>query len=155
MTQANATCDQLLAILERYHRVRKALSGITQKNWLDSLRDMQAQLDRLVYHGFMADVSEPHLREYPRYLDGLSKRIEKLFHAAARDRDRMAEMAEMQRRWSAWETRCREEGRFDERLEEIRWQLEELRISLFAQELGTAFPVSAKRLAKRWRALGL
>jgi ATP-dependent helicase HrpA len=67
----------------------------------------------------------------------------------------MAEMAEMQRRWSAWETRCREEGRFDERLEEIRWQLEELRISLFAQELGTAFPVSAKRLAKRWRALGL
>jgi ATP-dependent helicase HrpA len=155
MSQANATCDQLMAILERYHQVRKALSGVTQKNWLDSVRDMQAQLDRLVYRGFMAEVPESHLSEYPRYLDGLSKRIEKLTHAAARDRQRMAEMAEIQQRWSAWETQCREEGQFDERLEEIRWQLEELRISLFAQELGTAFPVSTKRLVKRWQALGL
>jgi ATP-dependent helicase HrpA len=155
LSQANEVCDQLLAILARYHQVRRALSGITQKNWLDSVRDMQSQLDRLVYQGFMAEVPEKQLQEYSRYLDGLSKRIEKLAHAAVRDRQRMAEMAEMQQKWSAWEAQCREEGRVDDRIEEIRWQLEELRISLFAQELGTAFPVSVKRVEKRWRALGL
>jgi ATP-dependent helicase HrpA len=67
----------------------------------------------------------------------------------------MAEMAGIQNKWSAWRDECRKEGRMDERVEEIRWQLEELRISLFAQELGTAFPVSVKRLEKRWKALGL
>ncbi len=155
MSTANDACDQLLAILERYHQVRKSLSAITQKNWLDSLRDMQDQLDSLVYRGFMAEVPEVQLREYPRYLDGLSKRIEKLSHAAARDRQRMAEMADMLKKWSAWRDECWKEGRLDERVEEIRWQLEELRVSLFAQELGTAFPVSVKRLEKRWKALGL
>ena len=92
MSTANATCDQLMAILERYHQVRKALAGITQKNWLDSAGDMQAQLDRLVYRGFMVGVPEPNLRDYPRYLEGLLKRIEKLPHAAGRDRQRMQEM---------------------------------------------------------------
>ncbi|MEJ2692395.1 MAG: DUF3418 domain-containing protein, partial [Candidatus Thiodiazotropha sp.] len=155
MTLANETCDQLMAILERYHLVRKALSGITQKNWLDSARDMRAQLDRLIFQGFMAEVPESHLLDYPRYLNGLLKRIDKLPHAAGRDRQRMAEMSEFQQRWSEWEAQCRSEGRVDERVEEIRWQLEELRISLFAQELGTAFPVSVKRVERRWKELGL
>jgi ATP-dependent helicase HrpA len=155
MAQANETCEQLMNVLEHYHQVRKSLSGITQKNWLDSVRDMQTQLDRLVYRGFMAEVSEAHLRDYPRYLNSLLKRIEKLPHAAGRDRQRMAEMAELQQQWSVWSATCRNEGRVDERLEEIRWQLEELRVSLFAQELGTAFPVSVKRVSKRWKELGL
>ncbi len=155
MAQANETCEQLMNVLEHYHRVRKRLSGITQKNWLDSVRDMQTQLDRLVYRGFMAGVSEAHLRDYPRYLNSLLKRIEKLPHAAGRDRQRMAEMADLQQQWSARSAACRNEGRVDERLEEIRWQLEELRVSLFAQELGTAFPVSVKRVTKRWKELGL
>ena len=54
-------------------------------------------------------------------------------------------------RWRA----ASDKGVTDERLEEIRWMLEELRISLFAQELKTAYPVSAKRIRKRWRELGL
>jgi ATP-dependent helicase HrpA len=155
MSQANQVCDQLMSILDRYHQVRKALSAITQKNWLDSVRDMQAQLDRLIYQGFMTEVAESNLHDYPRYLDGLLKRIEKLPHAAGRDRQRMGEMAELLQQWSSWEAQCREEGRLDARVDEIHWQLEELRISLFAQEIGTAFPVSVKRISKRWKELGL
>ena len=155
LTRANQVCDQLQAVLERYQQVRKALSGITQKNWLNSVRDMQAQLDRLVYRGFMAEVPEAHLKDYPRFLQGLLKRIEKLPQAAARDRQRMAEMSEIVGKWSDWAAQCRREGRLDERVDEIHWMLEELRISLFAQELGTAYPVSAKRVQKRWQALGL
>ncbi len=155
MSQANQVCDQLMSILDRYHQVRKALSAITQKNWLDSVRDMQAQLDRLIYQGFMTEVAESNLHDYPRYLDALLKRIEKLPHAAGRDRQRMGEMAELLQQWSSWEAQCREEGRLDARVDEIHWQLEELRISLFAQEIGTAFPVSVKRISKRWKELGL
>jgi ATP-dependent helicase HrpA len=155
LSRSNALCDQLLGILDLYQQVRKQLSGLTQKNWLDSLRDMQQQLDRLVYRGFMAQVSESRLNDYPRYLGGLLKRMEKLAHAAARDRQRMAEMAQIQQKWSDWAEQCRREGRRDERVDEIHWMLEELRISLFAQELGTAFPVSVKRVEKRWKALGL
>jgi ATP-dependent helicase HrpA len=155
MSQANEICDQLSAIMEPYRQVRQALDGITQKHWLDAAGDMRRQLDRLVYRGFMAEVPASSLSAYPRYLEGLLKRIEKLPLAAARDRQRMAEMAEIQQRWSQWAAQCRAEGRFDERLDEIRWQLEELRISLFAQELGTAFPVSVKRVERHWRELGL
>ena len=50
---------------------------------------------------------------------------------------------------------ARDKGLVDLRLQQIRWQLEELRISLFAQEVKTAFPVSLKRLQKRWEELGL
>ncbi len=155
MSQANETCEQLLDIMQPYQQVRQALNGITQKNWLDAVSDMRMQLDRLVYRGFMAEVPAPRLLAYPRYLAALLKRIEKLPHAAARDRQRMQEIAEIQQRWSAWEGQCRAEGRIDERVDEIRWQLEELRISLFAQELGTAFPISVKRVERRWRELGL
>jgi ATP-dependent helicase HrpA len=155
MQQANRLCKQVHEILERYHRVRKALDAITQKHWMPSVLDMRAQQDRLVYRGFLGRVPEARLADYPRYLNGLLKRIEKLTHAASRDQQRMAEMSDIQQRWLAWESQCQRDNRFDERSEEIRWQLEELRISLFAQELGTAFPVSVKRVEKRWKALGL
>ncbi len=155
MEQANTSCRQLLEILELSHQTRKAIASITQVNWMSSAMDMQAQLDRLVYRGFMQQVEDQRLADYPRYLRGIMKRIEKLAHAALRDRQRMAEMAELQQRWEQWEQQFKASGRHDDRIEELRWGLEELRISLFAQELGTAYPVSVKRLLKRIEAMGL
>ncbi|MEJ2589832.1 MAG: ATP-dependent RNA helicase HrpA, partial [Candidatus Thiodiazotropha sp.] len=155
MSQANRICAQVHEILESGHRVRKALGAITQKHWMVSVLDMRSQLDRLVYRGFLDQVPEARLADYPRYLNGMLKRIDKLTHAAGRDQQRLAEMADIQQRWLAWDAQCRRDDRLDARSEEIRWQLEELRISLFAQELGTAFPVSVKRVEKRWQALGL
>ena len=155
MEQANRVCELLVGILEGYHQVRQVLAEITQKLWQASVADMERQLDRLVYRGFLQRVPAQRLADYPRYLKAILKRCEKLPHGASRDLRRMQEMADIQQRWMAWEAQCREQGREDERLEEIRWQLEELRVSLFAQELGTACPVSVKRLEKRWQALGL
>ncbi|MCU7915872.1 MAG: ATP-dependent RNA helicase HrpA [Candidatus Thiodiazotropha sp. (ex Gloverina cf. vestifex)] len=153
--QANRVCESLDQILEYYHQARKSLAAITQKHWMVSLMDMQQQLNRLVYRGFLSQIPETQLAEYPRYLNGILKRAEKLIHAAGRDQQRMREMTDIQQRWASWEAQCRQAGSVDERAEEIRWQLEELRVSLFAQELGTAFPVSVKRVEKRWEALGL
>ncbi|MCU7904310.1 MAG: ATP-dependent RNA helicase HrpA [Candidatus Thiodiazotropha sp. (ex Epidulcina cf. delphinae)] len=155
MQQANKVCERLQEILNDYHRVRKAIASITRVNWMSSVMDMQNQLDRLVYQGFLQQVSEERLATYPRYLQGILKRVEKLSHAAARDQQRMQEMGGLLQKWQQWDNQCRQDGRIDERIEEIRWAIEELRISFFAQELGTAYPVSLKRLEKRCRQIGL
>ena len=67
----------------------------------------------------------------------------------------MREMAEILERWHTRDGAARAKGLVDLRLQQVRWRLEELRISLFAQEVKTAFPVSLKRLQKRWEELGL
>jgi ATP-dependent helicase HrpA len=82
-------------------------------------------------------------------------RAEKLTHAATRDQQRMGEMGDLLQKWKQWDEVCRKEARTDQRIEEIRWGLEELRISLFAQELGTKYPISVKRLSKRAKEMGL
>ena len=142
-------------ILDRYQGLRRRLASITQINWVASIQDIRAQLDRLVYRGFLQEIPFEHLQSYPRYLRAIDYRLERLTHAAGRDRQWLREMAELQQRWCERLTAAEAAGRRDPRLEEMRWMLEELRVSLFAQQLGTAYPVSVKRIEARWRELGL
>jgi ATP-dependent helicase HrpA len=143
------------AILERYHGIRKSLSGITQIQWLASTADIQGQLDRLVFRGFLQQIPRQRLADYPRYLRALELRLEKLRLDPARDQRWIRELTPLQEEWLARWQAANEKGMVDERLEEIRWLIEELRISLFAQEVKTRQPVSVKRIRKRWRELGL
>jgi len=149
---AREVCELAGHIFDAYQALRGRLAMITQVNWLDSARDIRTQLDGLVFRGFLEEVPFGHLKDYPRYLKAAAQRVEKLQHAAGRDQQRMAEMAELQERWRE---RVRAASRQDARLDEIRWMLEELRVSLFAQQLGTAYPISVKRIQVRWRELGL
>ena len=119
------------------------------------MQDVRDQLDGLVFRGFLGQVPYERLKDYPRYLRAREQRLDRLFHAAARDRERMAEAALPARRWAERAAAMRAAGRRDPRLEEIRWMIEELRVSLFAQQLGTAYPVSVKRIEGRWKELGL
>jgi ATP-dependent helicase HrpA len=155
ITVAQEVCALVASILGIYQALRKRLAGITQINWMPSVLDMQAQLDALVFRGFLTAVPFAHLRDYPRYLKALDQRAEKLPMAASRDRDRMQEMAPLLERWRERRAAAAAAEREDERLDEVRWMLEELRVSLFAQQLGTAYPVSVKRVERRWRELGL
>jgi ATP-dependent helicase HrpA len=152
---AAEVCGLAADVLEAYQRLRKRLSGITQINWMPSVLDLRGQLDDLVYRGFLQQVPFEHLRDYPRYLRAAEQRAEKLLHAAGRDQQQMREMAPLLERWRERAAAARAAGRSDPRLDEIRWMLEELRVSLFAQQLGTAYPVSVKRIESRWRELGL
>ena len=152
---AQAVCQQAAAILETYQRLRQQLATITQINWLESVRDIQTQLDALIYRGFLREIPEARLKHYPRYLRAIEQRLDKLTHAAARDRDRLAELTPLLEQWRERQQTAQAAERHDPRLEEIRWMLEELRVSLFAQALGTAYPVSVKRVQARWRELGL
>ncbi|MBK5970335.1 MULTISPECIES: ATP-dependent RNA helicase HrpA [Thiorhodovibrio] len=142
-------------ILGRYQSLRKQLAGITQINWLDSVRDMQGQLDALVFKGFLQQVPFSQLKHYPRYLTAIRQRAEKLSHAGGRDRSLLAELTPLLEQWRERQSAAEAAGRDDPRLDEIRWMLEELRVSFFAQPLGTAYPVSVKRFKARWRELGL
>ncbi|MFY9973101.1 MAG: ATP-dependent RNA helicase HrpA [Chromatiaceae bacterium] len=152
---AREVCDLAARILDAYQRLRGRLAAITQVNWLASVRDIRDQLDHLVFRGFLQEIPFEHLKDYPRYLKAADQRAEKLQHAASRDQQRMAEMAEIQSRWRERVRAAEAAGRQDPRLEEIRWMLEELRVSIFAQQIGTAHPISVKRIQTRWRELGL
>jgi ATP-dependent helicase HrpA len=137
--------------LAGYHRIQKQLKGAVQPQWLNSLADMREQLQHLMVPGFAAAIPGEWLVRLPRYIEALERRLEKLRGDPQRDRQLMLEMQSL---WQRYWARCGGEGECrDSGSERFRWLLEELRISLFAQELGTIETVSVPRLEKLWKQL--
>jgi ATP-dependent helicase HrpA len=110
--------------------------------------DVSAQLQRLVGRRFLVDTPWIQLQHLPRYLRAVVLRLDKLRADPARDLARLAELRPLEQRWVRRQAELR--GAAHARLGEYRWLLEELRVSLFAQELRTPQPVSVKRLDKVW-----
>jgi len=118
----------------------------------DVADDVAHQLQRLVPKRFVVDTPYPQLQHLPRYLKAIVLRLDKLRGDSARDAARLAELRPLEQRWLRRVAERRGAG--DARLDEYRWLLEELRVSLFAQELRTPQPVSVKRLNKAWEQMG-
>jgi ATP-dependent helicase HrpA len=114
----------------------------------DVAEDIAAQLERLVSRRFLVDVPWARLAHLPRYLKAIVLRLDKLRADPVRDATRLAELRPLEQRHLRKLAERR--GSRDPKLDEFRWWLEELRVSLFAQELKTPQPVSAKRLEKIW-----
>ncbi len=115
------------------------------------IADVKAARDRLVYPGFLPATPWERLEHLPRYLRGYAMRLAK-FKAGGAERDGKHGPV-IQTLWNNYDARAKADhdaGRHDPKLEEFRWMIEELRVSLFAQELRTPTPVSAKRLQKFW-----
>ncbi|WP_374109865.1 ATP-dependent RNA helicase HrpA [Pelomonas sp. CA6] len=117
----------------------------------DVAEDLQAQLQRLMPKAFVHKTPWAQLQHYPRYLKAVTLRLDKLRADAARDAKLMGEIKPLEQRWQRRVAELK--GAADARLDDFRWQLEELRVSLFAQELRTPQPVSVKRLDKVWTQL--
>jgi ATP-dependent helicase HrpA len=117
----------------------------------DVADDIGAQLQRLMPRRFVAAAPYAQLQHFARYLKGIVMRLDKLRADPVRDAQRLAELRPLEQRYLRRLADLR--GQADPRLEDFRWQLEELRISLFAQELRTPQPVSVKRLEKTWSQL--
>ncbi len=113
--------------------------------------DVQAQLQRLIGKRFVSTTPWAQLQHLPRYLKGITLRLDKLRADPARDAQRQSELRPVEQRWLR--TLADRKGAVDARLNEYRWLLEELRVSFFAQELRTPQPVSVKRLDKAWEQL--
>ncbi len=128
-------------ILDLYHKVKSRLDSLPSS---PASADMKEQLSNLIYPGFIETAGQHRLKHYPRYLRAMLARLDKL----PNPRD-AALLAEISGRWQRYlKVREKKPG-----LDEYRWMMEELRVSLFAQELRTPMPVSGKRLDKLWEAL--
>ncbi len=117
----------------------------------DVADDITAQLQRLLPKRFVVETPYAQLQHLPRYLKAVTMRLDKQRADPARDAARLAELRPIEQRY--WRRVADRRGALDARLDEYRWLLEELRVSLFAQELRTPQPVSVKRLDRAWQAL--
>jgi ATP-dependent helicase HrpA len=141
------------AILAEHAQLQKRIAA-AQKSFPQAAEDVKQQAARLLQAGFLARTPWERLQHFPRYLKAAAARLDKLRTDPARDAQRMAELAPLEQ---AWRREAAARGRMGAapgaELEQFGWLLEELRVSLFAQELRTPVPVSAKRLAKLWQSM--
>ena len=142
--------DGGLAILRAARAVRRLIDAPDLHAPAESLADARRQLDGLVHHGFLAATPDEAFASLPRYLKALRMRLEKLRRGGANDARRLAEILPLQQRLESKVRDTRARGRSDAELARHRWMLEEYRVSVFAQELGTAFSVSRKKLDEQW-----
>ncbi|TIH36330.1 ATP-dependent RNA helicase HrpA [Subtercola vilae] len=140
------------AVLTKARDAERALKSVTSVSLLPALSDARAQLAALVYPGFVSAAGAEQLRHVPRYLAGVELRMQKLQDAVARDRAWMIEVQNATARYEAagglLPLPQGAEVVLPAPIIRARWMLEELRISLFAQTLGTAEPVSLQRIQK-------
>jgi len=121
------------------------------RNHPEAAADAAQQLQRLVPKRFLAATPWSQQQHFPRYLKAITLRLDKLRSDPARDAARLAELKPQEQRY--WRLVAERKGAVDDRMQEFRWLLEELRVSFFAQELRTPQPVSVKRLDKLWAQL--
>jgi len=143
---ANEVARQALQILTEYATATRKLKDARAAKEVND--DVQGQLARLLPKRFVMTTPWAQLAHLPRYLKGITLRLDKWRSDPARDAARLAELRPIEQRFLR--TLADRKGVADARLDEFRWLLEELRVSLFAQELKTPQPVSVKRLDKVW-----
>ena len=136
------------SILSEFHGMPKRIQSLPQA----VQQDIASQLQGLIHKRFIADNEYSQLAHFPRYLKAINVRLEKLRGNPSRDAQLMAEWQNAASQFQR--TLKNQAGKNnDPRMLEFRWMLEELRVSLFAQELRTPMPVSAKRLQKVWESM--
>ncbi|MGP9605641.1 ATP-dependent RNA helicase HrpA [Glutamicibacter sp. AOP33-2CA-4] len=130
-------------------RVANALKSTKSLAMYAAVSDIRSQLEQLIYPGFIAATGAAHLMRLPRYLAGIESRLVKLNSGAVtRDGQSLTVIQKLEDDYDSALGRVPEGARTPAGLREVKWMLEEMRISLFAQELGTAYSVSEKRIRK-------
>ena len=148
---AQEICRLIAQILADWQNVQKKLGAFKNRN--DAVIDIDKQLSLLIHPRFIPETPFERLQHYPRYLKAIILRLDKLKADPLRDARLMAEMKTLLENYKRRAGIMKKQGVTDEKLEQFRWLLEELRVQLFAQELRTPAPVSVKRLQKMWGAL--
>jgi len=140
--------DEVEPILASHLEITRRLDSLTAPG-LDTLAaDVRAQVAELIRPGFVADTGAERLRDLDRYLRAVLHRLDRAPADRARDARLQDQVLEMERAYAGLLTALRPAQRASADVVAIGWMLEELRVSLFAQTLGTAYPVSAKRVRR-------
>jgi len=150
VTSANEICRVAESILNLYAEIIHKLAALKATSPLKE--DLCEQMNLLSYRGFFGNTPFIRLKEYPRYLKAMLLRLEKSAFDSAKDQKQLGEILPIWTRY--WQSVASDpsvtEHEFQD--DEFRWSLEEFRVSLFAQTLKTAYPISKKRLEKSWQA---
>ncbi|MEH6814664.1 MAG: ATP-dependent RNA helicase HrpA, partial [Motiliproteus sp.] len=148
---AKSLAELLDKILIQYRKLQKQLSGKVALDGVMVLTDIRSQLECLVSKGFLSNTPSQWLQRYPVYLQAIEIRLEKY----RRDLNQQRFYSEqLNSYWQQYQQKSKDQVgdlMLTQRLSEYRWMMEEYRVSLFAQAIGTLMPVSAKRLEKLWR----
>jgi ATP-dependent helicase HrpA len=137
---------QVEQILTAVFNINKRLKGRVDISLALALSDIKNQLGGLVYRGFVTNNGWKRLSDTLRYLQAIERRLEKLATDPHRDRAQMLRVEQVQQAWQQWLNKLPPKRQQDEEVKEVRWMIEELRVSLFAQQLGTPYPISDKRI---------
>ncbi|WP_433684066.1 ATP-dependent RNA helicase HrpA [Nocardia sp. CA-119907] len=135
----------VVPILAGAHQVSSILADTSERDIAD---DVRHQLDDLVFPGFISEWGSTRLRELPRYLQAARVRLESLPGSAVRDRQGMVEIDRALTAYDRLVNTLPDTRKNAPDVAEIWWMIEEFRVSLFAQKLGTPYPVSTKRIEK-------
>lgn len=138
----------LVEILTEYTKLTQQFGKLTNVNKIVS--SAKEHLHRLVYDGFVREIPLTHLKQIPRYLNAIQIRLERFGHDPHKDAKKWAQLMPL---WEAYWQHLAQQETVSAELLEFRWLLEELRVSLFAQELKTVCPVSVQKLEKMWSEL--
>ncbi|MGW2123077.1 ATP-dependent RNA helicase HrpA [Streptomyces sp. SM1] len=139
---------QVQQVLAAWQACERRLKGVRSPALLANLQDVRTQLDGLVRPGFVTEAGLRRMPDLMRYLVAADRRLQQMAANAQRDTTRMAKVHEMRDEY-AWLLEQLPQGRpVPRQVLDIRWMIEELRVSYFAHALGTAYPVSDKRIVK-------
>lgn len=144
---------QVEQILTAVFAINKRLKGRVDFSMALALSDVKAQMSGLVFKGFVTEQGWKRLPDILRYLNGIERRLEKLAIDPNRDRAQMSKVEHVQTLWQQWMSKLTPLQKQLPEVQEVRWMIEELRISLFAQQLGTPYPISDKRIIQTMESL--
>jgi ATP-dependent helicase HrpA len=151
--------DTVVEVVTRVQRVLTAAYGVEQRlgrtnslTLVAALADIRGQLSALVHRGFITEAGYARLNDLPRYLTAIERRLDRLTQDPARDRTQLARIAQVQQEYDQMLAGLPPARRGDDAVRQIRWLIEELRVNVFAQALGTPYPVSEQRI---YRAMDL
>ena len=151
VTVANDYERVLLNALQPAVTVRQRLASLDKNH--PARRDMETQLGGLFATGFLYDTPWEWIVHFPRYLKALANRLERIDAHPAKDRRHTETLASLAAPLDRRVAQRPDELALNPELQLYRWMLEELRVSFFAQALGTSLPVSVKRLAEQWESV--
>ncbi|MGL4454716.1 MAG: ATP-dependent RNA helicase HrpA, partial [Plesiomonas sp.] len=138
--------QQVERILTTSHEINKRLKGKIDFTMAFALSDVKAQMGNLIYRGFVSECGWQRLPDVQRYLNAIERRLEKLPTDPNRDRAQMLKVESVQKEYQLLLGKVPKGQPVPDKVQDLRWMLEELRVSLFAQQLGTPYPVSDKRV---------
>lgn len=151
---AGKLCDALGIVFEQHRQVAKRLEGSMSLSWIEPAGDIKDQVSQLIYPGFVTRTGLERLSRMPIYFQAMDKRLDSIDMAPDKDRRRRAELLPVWERFKGLPADKNDDPDYRHALTALRWAFEELRVSLFAQDLGTREKVSVSRLENRVSDLG-